>query len=156
MNNVKSLKARQLNAVQLLAIGTPAYQVAAQLEVSTMTIYRWQRLPEFEAKLNSITSSGLEEIAKKMNATTLTAVETLQEIVCDLREPSSTRMKAALGVLANVASVNNMLEKSLIHRVADFDLKNRISDQSFTYDKHGNKYENIKTLIPSEHDVVEV
>lgn len=121
-----------------------------------MTIYRWQRLPAFEAKLNAITSSGLEEIAKKMNATALTAVETLQEVMCDLREPTTSRMKAALGVLANVASVNNMLEKSLIHRVAGFDLKNRISDQSFTYDRHGNKYENTKALIFSEHDVAEV
>ena len=105
MNNVKSLKARQLNAVQLLALGTPAYQVAAQLDVSTMTIYRWQRLPAFEAKLNAITSSGLEEIAKKMNATTLTAVETLQEILCNMAESPTTRMKAALGVLGAMSSV---------------------------------------------------
>ena len=139
MSNVKSLKPRQLNAVQLLAVGTPAYHVAAQLEVSTMTIYRWQRLPEFEAKLNSIASSGLEEVAKKMNATTLTAVETLQEILCDMREPSAIRMKAALGVLSTVASVNNMLEKSQMHRIADFDLQERFVQQGWTYDRNGNR-----------------
>ena len=139
MSNVKTLKARQLNAVQLLAIGTPAYQVAAQLEVSTMTIYRWQRLPEFEAKLNSIATSGLEEVAKKMNAATLTSVETLQEILCDMCEPSTTRMKAALGVLSTVASVNNMLEKSLKHRIADFDLQQRFEQQGWTYDSNGNR-----------------
>lgn len=139
MSNVKSLKARQLNAIQLLAAGTPAYQVAAQLEVSTMTIYRWQRLPEFEAMLNSIASSGLEEIAKKMNSTTLTAVETLQEILCDLREPSTTRMKAALGVLSTMASVNSMLEKSLKHRIADFDLQERFEQQGWTFDSNGNR-----------------
>jgi hypothetical protein len=155
MNNVKSLKARQLNAIQLLALGTPAYQVAAQLEVSTMTIYRWQRLPEFEAKLNAITSSGLEEIAKKMNATTLTAVETLQEILCNMTEPSTTRMKAALGVLSAVASVNNMLEKSLKHRVADFDLQQRFSEQAFTFDGSGNRYPRIE-YKPSESGFVEV
>ena len=139
MCNVKTLKARQLNAIQLLATGTPAYQVAAQLEVSTMTIYRWQKLPEFEAKLNSITSSGLEEVAKKLNATTLTAVETLMEILCDMQEPSTTRMKAALGVLSNTASVNNMLEKCLKHRVADFDLHERFEQQGWTYDSNGNR-----------------
>ena len=109
MNNVKSLKARQLTAVKLLALGTPANQVAAQLEVSTMTIYRWKRMPEFEAMVGSIALSGLEEIAKKMNATTLTAVETLQEILCNMNEPVSIRLKAAIGVLKNAASVNNML-----------------------------------------------
>jgi len=150
LKKVKSLKARQLNAIQLLALGTPAYQVAAELQVSTMTIYRWQRLPEFDAKLNIIVSSGLEEIAKKMNATMLTAVETLQEILCDLREPSNTRMKAALGVLANAAAVNHMLEKSLKNRDADFDLKNRFSEQSFTYDENGDRCEPIKVLSASE------
>jgi transposase len=100
MSNVKALKARQLNAIQLLAVGTPANQVAATLQVSTMTLYRWSRQPEFEAKLRSITSSGLEEVAEKMNATALTAVETLQEILCDMTQPTGTRMKAALGVLA--------------------------------------------------------
>lgn len=134
----------------MLALGAPAYQVAVELQVSTMTIYRWQRLPEFDAKLNIIVSSGLEEIAKKMNATMLTAVETLQEILCDWREPSNTRMKAALGVLANASSINNMLEKSLKNRVADFDLKNRFSEQSFTYDSNGDKYEIIKALSTSE------
>ena len=139
MINVKKLKARQLNAVQLLATGTPAYQVAEQLDVSTMTIYRWQKLPEFEAKLNSITSSGLEEVAKKMNATTLTAVETVQEMLCDMRLPANTRLKAALGVLSTVASVNSMLEKSLKHRIADFDLQGRFTQQMWTYDGEGNR-----------------
>lgn len=155
MSNASSLKARQLNAVQLLAVGVPAYKVAAQLEVSTMTIYRWRRLPAFEAKLNAIASSGLEEIAKKMNATTLTAVETLQEILCNMAEPPTTRMKAALGVLSAVASVNNMLEKSLKHRVADFDLQQRFSEPAFTFDGSGTRYPSIE-YKPSESGEVEV
>lgn len=133
---MKTLKPVQLTAISMLAAGTPAIQVAARLEVSTMTIYRWQRLPEFESKLRNITSSGLEEIAKKMNAATLTAVETLQETMCDMREPASVRMKAALGVLGATASVNGMLEKSLRHRVADFRLQERWGD-SFTYNGSG-------------------
>ena len=54
MSNVRVLKARQLEAIQLFAVGTPAYQIAERLEVSTMTIYRWQRQPEFEEKLLSL------------------------------------------------------------------------------------------------------
>ncbi|WP_047541379.1 hypothetical protein [Methylotenera versatilis] len=156
MNNVKSLKARQLNAVKLLSLGTPAYLVAAQLEVSTMTVYRWQKLPEFEAKLNSITTSGLEEIAKQMNATTLTAVQTLQEILCDMRLPSNTRLKAALGVLSTTASVNSMLEKSLIHRMADFDLKNQFKNQSISFDSNGNKIEISKNILLSKAEEIEI
>ncbi len=156
MNNVKSLKARQLNAVKLLSLGTPAYLVAAQLEVSTMTVYRWQKLPEFEAKLNSITTSGLEEIAKQMNATTLTAVQTLQEILCDMGLPSNIRLKAALGVLSTTASVNSMLEKSLIHRMADFDLKNQFNNQSISFDSNGNKIEISKNILVSKAEEIEI
>jgi hypothetical protein len=134
-----SLKPKQLSAIRMLAMGTPAYRVAAQLEVSTMTIYRWRRLPEFDAKLTSIANSGLEEIAKKMNATALTAVETLQEVLCDLSQPVPLRMKAALGVLGAMPSLNGALERSLQHRLADFDLAQRFDGPIFTYDSAGNR-----------------
>lgn len=137
MKRDKSLKPRQLNAVKLLALGTPAYQVAQRLEVSVMTLYRWQRLPEFEARLNSVASSGLEEVAKKLNAATLTAIETLQEAMCDMSEPTGTRMKAAMGVLKVMPSVNSILDKSLQHRVGDFDLQQRWGE-GFTFDGSGN------------------
>jgi len=133
---MKTLKPVQLTAISMLAAGTTATQVAARLDISTMTIYRWQRLPEFEARLRTITSSGLEEIAKKMNAATLTAIETLQETMCNMSEPTPVRMKAALGVLNATASVNGMLEKSLRHRVADFDLQERWGD-SFNHSSSG-------------------
>lgn len=136
-----TLKPKQLGAIKLLAAGVPAYQVAERLEVSTMTIYRWRQLVHFDEKLHTVAYSGLEEIAKKMNAATITAVETLQEAMCDMREPVTTRMKAALGVLSTTASVNGMLEKSLQHRVGDFDLRKRInfSEPLFSYDSCGNR-----------------
>lgn len=144
MENVKPLKPRQLSAIQLLAVGTPAYQVAERLEVSTMTIHRWQQLPEFDSKLHSITNSGLEEIAKKMNIAALTAVETLQEILCDMREPTNVRMKAAIGVLNAMPSVNGALEKSLSHRDADFDLRKRWSGPVLTHNGSGNPYPSLR------------
>ncbi len=138
MKNEKSLKPVQLSALKLIAMGTPDYQVAERLDVSAMTIYRWRRLPEFEAKLNAVTSSGLEEISKTLNATALTAVETLQEILCDLSQPVPIRMRAALGVLGAMPAVNGALEKGLRHRAADFDLTQRFGVQGYTYDSSGN------------------
>ena len=137
MENVKQLKPVQLTAIQLLAIGTPASHVAQKLEVSAMTIYRWQRLPEFEAKLHAITSSGLEQVAKTLNSAALTAAETLQEILCDLSQPVPLRMRAALGVLNALGPVNAALERGLQHRAADFDLAQRFNTQGHTYDQRG-------------------
>lgn len=142
MCNGKALNARQLNAIQLLAMGTPACRVAETLEVSTMTIYRWQRIPEFEARLSSIANSGLEEIAKNMNAAALTAIETLQEVMCDMREPTNMRVKAALGVLNVMSAINGTLEKGLRHRVGDFDMRQRWGPR-FALDENGNPMEEL-------------
>lgn len=131
----KSLKPVQLSALRLIASGTPDAHVASALNVSVMSIYRWRRLPAFEAKLNSITESGLEEIAKTLNATALTAAETLQEILCDLSQPVPIRLRAALGVLSALGPVNSALERGLQHRAGDFDLKHRFG--GITYDQRG-------------------
>lgn len=133
----KSLKPVQLLALKLIVLGTPDNQVAARLDVSAMTIHRWKRLPAFEAKLNAITSSGLERIVKMLNITSLTAVETLNEMLNDMSVPATIRMRAALGVLNALPSVNGALEKGLQHRAADFDLKQRWNSQGRTYDERG-------------------
>lgn len=150
----KPLKPKQLNAIALLATGTPAYKVAEKLEITTMTLYRWQKQPEFYSKLNFIAHSGLEEIAKKINATTVTAIETLQEVLCDMREPSSVRIKAAIGVLNAMPSVNSALEKSLKHRAADFDLRERWDDIGFSYDINGDPIQRSQPL--SSESIIEV
>ena len=133
MKNKKVLKSKQLSAIKLLAAGTPAYQVAEKLEVSTMTIYRWQQLPEFEFKLQTITASGLEEIAKRLNSTALTAVETLQEVLCDMSLPTALRMKAALGVLNLMPNINGVLEQNFRNGKADFDLRDRWNIEGYAY-----------------------
>ena len=149
---VDSLKPRQLQAIRLLATGTPLCKVAETLEVSTMTLHRWRRHPEFEAQIRSITQSGLQEIAKKMNAATITAIETLQETMCNLTQPAALQVKAALGVLHSMASVNNALEKALAHGAADFDAQNRFAaGPTFTYGSDGRPCELASgDLVPTD------
>jgi hypothetical protein len=106
-----------------------------------MTLWRWRRQPEFSSRLESVASSGLEELARKLNALSLTSVETLQEVLCQMTLPASTRMKAALGVLGVVASVNAALERGLQHRVGDFDLEKRWDGPTFTYNADGRRIE---------------
>ena len=138
MPPARQLKPKQIDAIKLLATGTPAYQVAAQLQVTTMTLYRWQRLPVFEEKLRTITHSGLEQFAKKTNLAALTAVETLQHYMCDMSVSPSLHVKASLGVLNAMHKVNGALDRGMQHRSADFDVKTRFSGPSFTYDGDGN------------------
>ena len=130
----KLLKPVQLTALRLIASGTPDCQVASTLNVSVMSVYRWKRLPAFEAKLNSITSSGMEQIATTLNAAAISAAETLSEILNDMSQPTNTRMRAALGVLNALGPVNSALERGLQHRAADFDLAQRFNLQGNTYE----------------------
>ena len=53
--------------------------------------------------------------------------------------PITTRIKAASSVLGAMSSVNAALERGLQHRVADFSLQQRFSNQAFTYDSNGDK-----------------
>ena len=156
MKPVNTLKPKQLNAIRMLATGAPAYQVAEKLEITTMTLWRWQRLPEFERTLQSIAHSGLDELAKKMNIAALTAVEVLQEILCDMRLPAATKIRAAVGALRAMPSVNGALEKSLQHRVADFDPRNRFAGPTFTHDSDGRPCSARTVGADQLPDVVEV
>ncbi|MDA8093085.1 MAG: hypothetical protein M0T84_04105 [Betaproteobacteria bacterium] len=161
MERTRTLKPRQAQAIQLLAMGKPINEVAAILEVSTMTLFRWRKLPEFSEKLNSITVSGLEEVAKKMNIAALTAVETLQYFVGDLSLPVHIQIKAAFAILKAMPSVNRALEEALQHGGTDFDPdpRKRWAGPAFTYDRNGNRImidRGELSLPVNEEDGVEV
>ena len=133
-----SLKPRQVHALQLLATGTPVNQVAVMLSVSPMTVFRWKHTPAFRSRLELVTNSGLEELTKKVHATALTAVETLQETLCDMTLPVPLRVKAALGVLGAMGSVNAALSRRLQDGAADFELGTRFNGPTFRHDCTGN------------------
>ena len=106
-------------------------------------------MPEFEKTLNSVSYSGLDELAKKVNVAALTAAEILQEILCSLNQPTDVRMKAALGVLRAMPAINTVLEKGLQHRTADFDLRKRFSGPTFTHGSDVQPYPVLKQPGPS-------
>ena len=132
-----SLKPRQVQALQLLAAGKPVSEVAAVVKVSSMTVFRWRQTPVFRSRLELVTHSGLEELAKKVNATAITAIETLQETLCDMTLPVALRVKASIGVLGAMGAVNAALDKRLRDGAADFDLNARFAGPTFTYGADG-------------------
>lgn len=122
--STSKLTAKQEVAIRMLALGESKSNVATNLDVSRMTISRWQKNPNFESQLTSITRSGLEQTAKMLNAASLTAAETLQEILCDMTQPTAIRLKAALGVLSTLPSISSSLQRD-VYNMSDFDLRQR-------------------------------
>jgi transcriptional regulator with XRE-family HTH domain len=135
MMDTASLTAKQQIAIRMLAQGESKAIVAARLDVSRMTLSRWEKNPQFESQLTSITRSGLEQTAKMLNAASLTAAETLQEILCDTTLPVQVRLKAALGVLNVTPAISSSLQRD-IYQDTDFDLKHRWATQ-YTYNAQG-------------------
>lgn len=138
MNKVKPLKAKQTAALRLLAQGESHKFVAETLRVSQMTIYRWGNLPAFQTQLKTINASetGLEVTARRLSAAALTAVETCQEVMCNMLEPVELRLKAAQIALRAMPSNHAAIEKALLHRWSDFELSRRFEGGS-TYDSAG-------------------
>jgi hypothetical protein len=102
-----------------------------------MTVFRWKQSPAFRSRLELVANSGLEDLAKKVNATAITAIETLQETLCDMAQPTQLRVKAALGVLGAMSALNAALTRRLQDGAADFELGARFSGAAFSYDSQG-------------------
>ena len=138
MKKQKALKPKQQLAVKLFALGEPQKIIAERLEVSVMTIYRWQHIPAFQTQLESLHSSGLEATAKKIHIAGITAAETIQEFLNDMAQPAEVRAKFAVGVLRAYPAFQAALAKGLSHRIADFTLDERWAMNRATYDSCGN------------------
>lgn len=138
MENQNRLKAKQQKAIELLARGESKKYVAETLHISTMTIHRWYRLPAFATQLRSVTASetGLEATTRMLNAAGLTAVETAQEVMCNMMQPVELRLKAAQAILRALVPANAAIERGLKHRQVDFTLDDRWGTGS-TFDAAG-------------------
>lgn len=154
MKKQKVLKPKQQLAVRLLASGYQKNIVAQRLNVSVMTIYRWEQSPIFQTELAStIEASGLEETARKLHIAGITAAETIQEFLNNMSHPSEVRAKFAVGVLRAYPAFQSAIEKGLRHRIGDFSLDERWTLNHATYDSHGNlivdTWSNHPTIIRS-------
>jgi hypothetical protein len=76
-----------------------------------MTVYRWKQNELFSSELNRLTTNYVKEFSEKLNYSAMTAVDTLNEIMNDLREPSMHRGKVALGLLRSLPHIQSALAK---------------------------------------------
>lgn len=78
-----SLSADQLSALSLLAKGATPSQVAAELGISERTLFRWKKLPEFDAAANQIavavTKTVITETATDLSELALEHLQAHQE-----------------------------------------------------------------------------
>jgi|TARA_B100000809_G_C14671798_1_gene363523 hypothetical protein len=97
------LTSQQQQALNLLASGETIGKVSDQLKIHRSTIWRWSRIPEFEATLNTVVAEARAEMQQGLLALQSRAVQTLSE--CMVSPNHMVRMRAALTVLDRVSGM---------------------------------------------------
>jgi Helix-turn-helix of insertion element transposase len=99
-NKARHLHARQTRAVDLLAAGTPAADVARELGVDRTTLWRWRREPAFVAELNARRADLWQATTDRLRALLPRALAALERAI------EQDDWRAAATVL-RLARVNN-------------------------------------------------
>src|SRR6266849_5542621 len=78
-------------------------EAARATGVSTATLMRWQKLPEFQAAYREARRAAFGQSVARMQQASGVAVSTLLKIMVDPTAPASTRVRAADSVLGHSA-----------------------------------------------------
>lgn len=113
-----NLNETQLLAAALLAIGTKAVAVAAELSVTEETVCRWRQLPAFRASVNQMQVENMQSISSRLRNMGALALETVEEILSDKNAPPRDRLAAAFKILdylgAGVQKVGPVTEEEIV------------------------------------------
>jgi len=78
-------------------------EAARAVGVSTATLMRWQKLPEFQAAYRAARRAAHGQSIARLQHATSAAVSTLLKVMVDASTPASTKVRAADSVLGHSA-----------------------------------------------------
>lgn len=79
---LKPLTRKQREAVQLVVAGYREKEVAAQLQISGATFWRWKQLPMWQVAINEGCRAQMEEAEVEVKSLTGLATKSLRTLVC--------------------------------------------------------------------------
>jgi hypothetical protein len=94
----KELKFSQLKACYLITSGINLKDVGSAVGVSEQTIFRWLKLPEFQAELRELKRIVIERSLGKLQNLNDKAIQTLSELL-DCQSSPAARCRAASIIL---------------------------------------------------------
>jgi transposase-like protein len=86
-------------AIVALLIQRNVDEAAKSIGISTQTLVRWMKLPEFQASYREARRAAYGQSIARLQQATAAAVSTLLKIMVDTNSPASTRVRAADSVL---------------------------------------------------------
>ncbi|KOP27283.1 hypothetical protein AMR41_05805 [Hapalosiphon sp. MRB220] len=110
----KELTYSQYEALVLLAAGYSDDEVAEKTVVSTHTIRRWRKLPEFEKLLRQAQLKFIDSALAELIKGAREAVKVLNDIITDPDVPSRTKVSAIAVLLTHIVKMREIdLEERL-------------------------------------------
>lgn len=106
------LTLRQKKAITALTTTADVTRAAAAAGISRDTVYRWLKMPEFQAALDEATSEALAELSRQLVTLGMKATKTIDELLDEeniFRTPPGTRLRAADIVLGRLLQVRELV-----------------------------------------------
>lgn len=105
---VKELTSAQRKAIAVLLVSKDIGRAAAELGVSERTLYRWGGDPVFHAALVAAEGEAIDYAVRRLVKLGDKAIDTLEKVLDDDQASASTRVRAALGVLATLGELRTL------------------------------------------------
>lgn len=110
MPDKKTISPKQRKAIEAL-VGCANVSKAAEVAgVSRDTLYRWSKLPHFQAALEQSIQDALSELSRSLVAKGNTAVETIGVIMTDRTAIPAVRLRAAELTLSNILRLREQID----------------------------------------------
>jgi hypothetical protein len=103
-------------------------EAAKSIGVSTQTLVRWMRIPEFDEAYRKARRAAFSQSTARLQQATSAAVSTLLKIMVDPNAPASTRVRAADSVLDHAKQAIEIEDVDV--RVAALEQAAELSKQS--------------------------
>ena|SRR5579862_484519 len=97
------LKRKLEEAVAAMLTQRNVEEAARAVGISTATLMRWQKLPEFQQAYREARRAVHGQSIARLQQATSAAVSTLLKVMVDASTPASTRVRAADSVLSHSA-----------------------------------------------------
>lgn len=114
-----AISAKQVNAVQLIALGWTRNRVATQLGIDPGTLSRWRRQPAFQQEVSKLLDQAERDSVESFRAIKLKAVERLSVLVDSPNQTVALRAIEMVMSRIDLTEVPTALAKSQDDRIND-------------------------------------
>ena len=115
-------------AIVALLLQRNVDEAAKSIGISTQTLVRWMKLPEFQIAYREARRAAYGQSIARLQQATTAAVSTLLKVMVDTNSPASTRVRAADSVLNHATKA--MENEDIDARVAALEQAADLSKQT--------------------------